>query len=147
MALFDWQNICDGGNARFVGVKSVWEIQILNNTPQMGPTYVRRRVTYVTLELDMEYGGALVDGSAAKTWMQGVHTADAKDYLTALTWGEPGSGSPTYTLTPWDNDGKGLPMSGKWIVDSKELILLPEGAITIRVTVRSESAWISDVLR
>ena len=135
-----------GGIARFAGCKQVWEIQILPGSPPMQPIYLRRRVTYVSLQFELNYTAAVpMDASSAYAFIANVCVQPGGlDYLDKIRWVEAGPNQPTREISPFDNDGQGNPTSGKWVGDGKELIGLTDNSVTAIATWRNEGEWIFD---
>jgi hypothetical protein len=148
MALItEWTQVGNGGIARLAGVKQNWEIIILPDTPAISPAFFRRRVTYVSFQIEVNYLNNLpLSGTDPWTWLE---KNTGKDYLDNLSWVEPGQDTTATpkVIPPFDNDGKGLPTSGKWLVDGKEIQGFTNGSLTVVVTFRNEGAYINDGAR
>ena len=151
MALAPWQNLGFGGIARLGGIKQYWEIQMLPGSEALAPIFIRRRITLLTLQMEIEYLEGVPEGTGpsekADLWLKWLDDNTHKDWLYEITWYEPGDPVNLHTVIPYDDDGKGLPTSGKWLVDGKDLQPTNDGGMTVVCTWKNEGAYIPDAAR
>jgi len=155
MALLPWQHVggiapapsSAAGIARFAGIKQVNEIQMMPGSPPTAPIYLRRRITYASLMIELDYNNSILDdiNDKIRVWLSGIWVPNM-DFGATISWYEPGNAT-LFSLTALDNDGMGNAYSGCWITDGKEIQAVGEGSITVIVTFRNEGAWILDADR
>jgi len=147
MALPNWSWLGNQGVARFTGWKQWWEIQV---DPDQGtidfPIYIRRSVTIISFDLLIEYTeGRPVDATPSHLWMMFGYL-DGTDYWPNVNWKE-GDNPTLYFCTAPKNDLAGTPLSGKWIIETKEVTAESDGKCSVSVSYRNEGPWIYDYLR
>ena len=141
-----WQTVGDGGIARFAGIKQVNEIQLFPGSPPTMPIYLRRRITYASLQIELDYDAIVLNSiPAIHVWLAGVWVP-LKDYSPVITWKEPGS-AVLNSLAAIDDDGTINAYSGCWVTDGKEIQSVGEGSVTVICTWRNEGEWILDADR
>ena len=144
MSLITWQNVGVGAVGRLANIKQYYEIQVYQSTPPVF-IYMRRRITLVTIQFEIDYLEAIPPGSLAKSqaWLTNVNIAAPYDWVAAVTWKESGSATVN-SISVFDNDGLGNKQSGVWLVDVKDISATGDSSATVMITFRNEGAWVID---
>jgi len=145
MALANWQSVGAGSIARLANIKQYYEIQVYQASPPVF-IYMRRRITLVTLQFEVEYMNCLptVGSSGANDWLSAIDVPNLKDYVATIDWYESGYAG-LQSIGTYDDNGLNQATSGMWLIDVKDISATGDGACTVLVTFRNEGAWHIDV--
>jgi len=147
IGLAGWQQLGLTDYGRLSSMKQYYEIQ---TDPEAStvymPVYLRRRVTLITLIIEIDYLDSLPTVlSPAEGWF--LNLIGGADYINEVIWKEPGDAVTLHTVKAPDNDGHKTNLSGNWMVDSKEISATGDGSTTVVITFRNEGPWVTDKLR